>query len=171
MSSSSVYGGGGTHLTTSSLVAIATAAMPKLGVAYAWTKAGQLIPPEEDVDFQALKGYGGIVGYNPANPSQLTVLRGGVYLIEFQLATACEVQFAIFVNGQLEPQSIHSGLLSTTPGKTVVQVEAGDTISLRNYISGSPVPMPVTLGFSTGTAPEGAVTASLMLVLVIPASS
>ena len=81
----------------------------------------------------------------------ITVANAGTYAIQFQLAGTEANQFALTVNGVVQPNAIYASGAGTqqTTGEAILTLPAGAVITLRNNLSAAAVTLAPTVG---GTA-------------------
>lgn len=130
--------------------------------AYVFNNTAQTVPINSSIVFNNTGLLYGIEFTPPS--STLTVVSGGIYLASFYVCTLEKNQFGISINGEdPELSTIYSSDASYNPtmGNTVISVNDGDTVEIKNFISSSDVTLPEKLG---GELP--AINASLLLVRV-----
>lgn len=142
-----------------------------LAGAFVRTITNQVVQSLESIEWDSSSLiYGGAISPVATGDTAVTVQVAGVYTITFRVSTinstGGQMQFAIFINDTLQPNTVYSGVYNVT-GSYVVQLAVGDTISLRNYISGTPLAIAINLdGAVVGSNPT--LLASMTLALIIP---
>jgi hypothetical protein len=125
--------------------------------AYVYSTGFQVVPIETDVVFDTA---GVLNGVTFAAGPAVTIDSSGDYKVTFALAGVEPNQFALFVNGVEAPGSVYGHNTGTTEtnGQLIVNLVAGDVLTVRNHTSVAAVFLSSLAG---GTAMN--VTASLLI--------
>jgi hypothetical protein len=113
---------------------------------YVFSTNAQVVPLETDVTFESNGVMNGII--HAAGTSQIIVVNAGTYEIEFALAGVEPNQFAFFINGAPATGAVFGSGAGTqqNTGSVIVNVAAGDIITLRNHTSAAAVTLQTLAG-------------------------
>ncbi|MCW2853107.1 MAG: hypothetical protein JWM84_2771 [Nocardioides sp.] len=131
--------------------------------AYVYSTLPQLVAIEADVIFENSLAAQGVT--HVPGTGAITVLTSGRYAVRFVVSANEPNQFALTRNGMVVPGSTYGSGAGTqqNSGEVLVDLEAGDVLTLRNHTSVVAVTLPTLAG---GVQPN--VNASLIIEKVGP---
>ena len=121
-------------------------ASPEKAAAYIYNTVPQLCFIDADLTFNSNGYLSGIV--HIPGTDDIIFTSTGAYKISFSISANEPNQFAIFVNGVLVPGSIYGSAAGTQQnnGMVIVNITAGDVLSVRNYGSNAAVTLQILAG-------------------------
>jgi len=130
--------------------------------AYVYSTGAQVVPIEADVLFDT-NGFVTPDLLHAPGTSQIVVAAAGRYDVRFMVASVEPSQFTLFVNGVPVPGSTYGSGAGTqqNSGQVLVELVAGDVVTLRNHTSAAAVGLQTLAG---GTQVN--VNASIMITQV-----
>ena len=137
------------------------------GYVYTLTQAGTVAIGGDVIWNDAIGAASGVsVDVGTGN---ITVTNAGTYAIQFQLAGTEANQFAITVNGVVQPSAIYASGAGTqqTTGEAILVLPAGAVITLRNNLSTAAVTLAPTVG---GTANQAMASVAIKSVAALGGS-
>ncbi|MDR3647064.1 MAG: collagen-like protein [Candidatus Babeliales bacterium] len=130
-----------------------------LGYGYFYNLTAQVVAVEGAISFD---NTGPVLNLlHIAGNAAINIINTGVYAITFSVSGAESNQFAIFVNGVANTTTIYgSGAITQqNTGQTIIQLTAGDIVTIVNHTSATPITLATTIG---GT--QASVNASILIV-------
>lgn len=97
--------------------------------------------------------------------SQINITNAGIYLVTFSVSSINDNQFSLFLNGVAVTGTVYGSGAGTQQnnGQAIVQMSAGDVLTLRNHTSSAGIALQTLAG---GT--EINVNASVVILLLTP---
>jgi BclA C-terminal domain len=117
------------------------------GFGYIYALIPQTVAVEAPVLFDSNGPLFGVT-HAPGSPS-IFVVTAGTYAIAFSVSGTEPNQFALFVNGVVDPSSIYgsgAGTQQTTGAQVIMVLGVGDVIELRNHSSAAAVTLASFVG-------------------------
>jgi len=133
--------------------------------AYIFNTGTQTIGVESDVPFNLNGSLSGIT--HSVNSTNINIRNSGLYSVLFSVTGISPNQFALFKNNNLVSDTIYGigpgplGPYTNNTGIAVISADAGDTLTLRNHTSPTPISLANTAG---GTATN--VSASILIIRI-----
>lgn len=90
-----------------------------------------------DTDGPISAGFAHTASPVPAVSSPITILNAGIYKVDFTVTVAEARQIALYLNGAVVDSTIYGQATGTavTTGVAIIEVAAGDVLTLRNHLS------------------------------------
>lgn len=90
-----------------------------------------------DTDGPVTAGFAHTASPVPAVSSPITILNAGTYKVDFTVTVAEARQIALYLNGAVVLSTIYGQATGTsvTTGVAIIDVAAGDVLTLRNHLS------------------------------------
>jgi len=128
---------------------------------YIYNVSAQVVALEANVLFDS-NGLGTPGITHGLGSGNIAITDAGAYKITFSVSGTQPCQFALFINGNLVPESIYGSGAGTQQdnGQVIVAINANDVVTLRNHTSAAAVSMAAAPPIG-GTA--AAVNASVLL--------
>lgn len=116
-----------------------------------------------DTDGPSTPGFSHTASPVPAVSSPITILNAGTYKVDFSVTVAEARQIALYLNGSVVGSTIYGQATGTavTTGVAIIEVAAGDVLTLRNHLSAAALTLVTPSG---GT--ENNVTNSLTILKI-----
>jgi hypothetical protein len=115
--------------------------------AYVFNQGAQVVPIEADVQFDRNGLMTAGITHAPGNAG-IQFIGAGTYKVTFSASGVEPSQMALFINGAMVDGSVYGSGAGTQPliGQVIVQVGAGDVLTLRNHSSAAAVTLQTLAG-------------------------
>jgi hypothetical protein len=119
--------------------------------AYIYNLGAQAVPVETDISFDSNGINSNGIAHIPG-ASQIQINSGGIYHVTFSVLGVEANQFGLFVNGSPITGTIYGTANSNQEnnGQTIINLNTGDILTLRNHTSGGIVTLQAAGGSQTG---------------------
>jgi len=130
----------------------ATGTAAPVEFAYIYNVSAETVPLEADVTFDTNGVLTAGLTHAPG-ATGITFASAGYYTVGFTVSAVEPNQMGLFVNGVVVPGTVHGSGAGTqqTTGQTIIRVDAGDVLTLRNHTSAAAVGLQPLAG---GTQPS-----------------
>ena len=125
----------------------ATGSAAAVGYAYVYNISAQVVAVESDVSFDITGLTSGGITHTPGT-STITVSTTGTYKITFYVSAVEPNQFSLYQNGAPIAGAVYGSGAGTqqNTGSTIIDMAAGDVLTLRNHTSAAAVTLQTLAG-------------------------